>query len=350
MKKYLILLILIISAFCVNAAQTVYLDARNTQSGDGTIENPFSKMSRVDPQSGYTYLFRSDVTITGNWTVRNSIHDVLIASYGGYEKAKIVTSGGELFRFNSSVTNLTIRNIDASGADIICNLRNYTNNLRVVSCNFHHCTYALRVRWLTPMSYCDNVSVDSCEMSYAYDDILYLYMIHKVSITNSLFHHANMDWKPPITDDAIASGDGAQLIGCDKITIENNEFDRSANGNKFCVIISSTAGGGGTPLIADNYIRFNNNLFLIPIKTSEGGAGVYVGGLPMSVTIEFTFNTFIGNQTGIVMRDGGNIYSNGNTYNCEPGIGIFPPKIGYSSSSDDFINPNLGITGGKPIN
>ena len=275
--------------------------------------------------------YRIDHEITGMINV-NDISNVEF--YGG----KLI--GG--YSLNGVTHGITFRDQEITGGNIGVQVRSEGSDIRFENMKMGNSTYAV---WARPTSagYLHNVNFDNCVIHNTKDDGIYVYKCHVLTLENSLIHKVNMNWKAPETDQKVAAGDGVQLILCDRITVEGNTIDRRATGNKFCMIFSGTAGSQNTPKVPDNFIRINNNKFFMPIRTGQGGAGLYFYDLPAEFVTEFTFNEVIGDLAGIKYTCLGTFYSNGNTYDGKPGsmpIAIELQKTaakGYSVS-DHFVN------------
>lgn len=355
MKK-LITLFLIISAFAVQSAKPIiYIDPTNIAQGDGTLQNPLRSLPVTNSfESNFEYQFKTGTTYYGTFTMNRPVENLTIKWYGNGNRPRIVgTKGSEIFRFNQTATNLTIYGLQVTGGHIAIRLRAKSTNVDILSCDLSNCTYSFYAYSLqaAPNDYCTDVYLYGNRFSYSQNDLMYLYKVHIVKIINNTFDHANQIWVAPLTDEDIASGDGAQLVLCDRVTIDKNTFDRRDTGNKFCLIFSGSAGSNGTPTINNNYIRITNNKFILPIKTTEGGGGVFFGDLPTGLAVDFENNTLTGNgiMTGVNIRTRGILRSRNNSYQCEPGVYMYPNTIQYSSQGDTFKNPALSIVGGTRI-
>lgn len=232
-------------------------------------------------------------------------------------------------------------------------VRSEGTRLGFYGCKLHDADYAV---WLRASSggYNSGVTFDNCQIYNTQDDGVYLYKVHGLTIENSLFHHANLKWKAPETSQKIAPGDGMQLILADRIRIENNTIDRSHTGNKFCLILSGTAGSQGTGRIPGNFIQINNNRFKMPIRTGQGGAGLYFYDLPADMVTEFTFNEVHGDLAAIKYSSLGTFLSNGNEYKGTPGampiaIELQNTAAKGTSISDLFINCTRKVTNNVQI-
>jgi len=356
MKK-LITLFLIISAFAVQSAKPIiYIDPTNIAQGDGTLQNPLRSLPVTNSfESNFEYQFKAGTTYYGTFTMNRPVENLTIKWYGNGNRPIINgygSSGSEGFRFNQSANSITIYGIAVTSCDIPVHFRAKSDNVSILSCDFSNCTFAFRARSLqaAPNDYCSNFYFYGNRFSYSKDDLMYLYKVHKVSIINNTFDHANQNWKPPFTDQKIAAGDLSQLVLCDQISFDRNKMWRDDTGNKFCIIISGSAGSNGTPTVVNNYIKITRNNFKMPIKTSQGGSGLYFGDLPAGLAVDFENNTVEGDMTGVNIRTRGIFRSRNNSYQCEPGVYMYPATIQYSSQGDTFKNPALSIVGGKPIN
>jgi len=272
-------------------------------------------------------IYQIENEITGTINVAN-VHDVT------FEGGKLI-GGYNLTGVNNGIT---WHGQEVQATNIGAQIRSEGSDIRFIGCHLHGGNYAT---WIRPSSggYIDELLFDDCTIHHTNDDSLYIYKAHGLTVQNSLIHHSNMNWKAPETSQKVAAGDGMQLILTDRVLIDNNTIDRSHTGNKFCIIFTGSAGSNGTPKVQDNFINIFNNTFIQPIKTNQGGAGLYFGDLPSDLNTEFVFNEMTGNMAGIKYTCLGTFYSNGNTYRNNA-IGIEVQKlaaIGYSVS-DNFVN------------
>lgn len=272
-------------------------------------------------------IYRIEHEITGTINV-NNVHDVT------FEGGKLI-GGYNLTGLNNGIV---WHQQEIQATNIGAQVRSDSTGLLFQSVHIHGGNYAA---WVRPSSggYVNGLRFDNCVLHHTNDDSVYAYKVHGFTIRETLIHHSNMNWKAPETSQKVAAGDGMQLILCDRIRIEGNTVDRSHTGNKFCIIFSGSAGSNGTPKVTDNFILINNNTFIQPIKTAQGGAGLYFGDLPSDLITEFTFNELTGDMAGIKYTCLGTFYSNGNTYrNNSIGIEVQKLEATGTSVSDNFVN------------
>jgi len=342
MKKFTLYLILVILWVGSTAATPViFIDPDYSGQGKGTIEAPFSKINTV--QSNVIYLFRSGTVYRGSFTI-GSVWGVTFSHYDvGPKPVILVPAGAEGFRFNSFASDILIQGLDITGennaAGPLIHFRGYGTGNTIKGCDIHGGTYCIRAMSLLspPNDYNSGLTLVNNIIYNSKDDAVYLYKIHGLNLYSNVIYNVNMYWKPHTTSQKTAAGDGCQLNLCDRIRVEGNIIDRSATGNKFCIIFTGTAGSNGTPPVQDNYIVINNNKFVLPLRTSEGGAGLYFGDLPAQTVVEFTFNEVRGEMCGIKYTTLGTFYSNGNTfYNLSFGIELQRTQAKGVSTSDAF--------------
>ena len=272
-------------------------------------------------------IYRIEHEITGTINVAN-VRDVT------FEGGTLI-GGYNLTGVNNGIT-WADQEIQATNIGV--QIRSDGSKIEFYNCDLHGGNYGT---WIRPASggYIDGLLFDDCTIHNTNDDSLYIYKAHRLTVQNSLIHHSNLNWKAPETSQKTAAGDSMQLILCDRVSIDNNTIDRSHTGNKFCIIFSGSAGSNNTPKVPDNFIQITNNKFMQPIKTNQGGAGLYFGDLPSDLNTEFVFNEMTGDMAGIKYTCLGSFYSNGNTY-LNNSIGIEVQKLeatGYSIS-DYFVN------------
>lgn len=312
MKK-LLTLILIISAFAVQAA---------------TFQITQSNIKTVKIVSGSTYILAEH--LTGSLSIAG-VHDVNIQAATGQSHLY----GG--IGLTGLCYNILIQNIDISGSNICIQVRSGGTNLKIDGCTLHDATYGIWLRSNQTTDFNNGVVVDRCRIYNCQNDGYYGYKMHRPVLTNSVIYRCNMLWKAPETDQKIASGDGVQWIIVDNPLIEGNIFDRSVTGNKFCFIIS------GTTDVQPNVFVINNNTFRLPIKTGQGGAGLYIYDLKSNTNVEFAFNQVIGDMAGVKFNSLGTFYSNGNKYTGSPGAMPIAIELQRATAkgisiSDNFVN------------
>ncbi|MBK9357617.1 MAG: hypothetical protein IPN08_09575 [Bacteroidales bacterium] len=272
-------------------------------------------------------IYRIEHEITGTINVAN-VHDVT------FEGGTLI-GGYNLTGVNNGIT-WADQEIQATNIGV--QIRSDGSKIEFYNCDLHGGNYGT---WIRPASggYVSGLLFDGCQVHSTRDDSVYVYKAHRFTFKNGLIHHSNLNWKAPETSQKVAAGDGMQLILCDRVSIEGNTIDRSHTGNKFCIIFSGSAGSNNTPKVPDNFIQINNNTFIQPIKTNQGGAGLYFGDLPSDLITEFTFNELTGDMAGIKYTCLGTFYSNGNTYrNNSIGIEVQKTEAKGKSVSDNFVN------------
>lgn len=281
-------------------------------------------ISGFQVQSNNTY-FVEDCTGSINL---NNVSDVTLCSPIG----KSVLKGA--IELTGHCNNINIINLEIHGGNICIQVRSYGDNINVINCTLHDAQYAIWLRANNGDGFNSNFTVTGCEIYNTLDDGIYGYKIHRPVIRHNHIHHVNMNWKPPSTSQKIAAGDGIQLIFIDNPVIEFNRIDRSATGNKFCLIIS------GTNDVHPNQWQISNNEFLLPIATSEGGAGIYIYDLKPSTVVEFAFNQVAGSMCAIKFNSYGTFYSTGNDYYTTFGIELQRSSAKGQSIDDFFAMPD----------
>lgn len=277
-------------------------------------------------KSNTVYIIPDGVTLTGIINLTN-VENVTIKADN---QAYII--GG--INFNGHVSGCTLQNLDISGGNICIYVRSYGADNTIIRCTLHDCTYGI---WLRSNNdtydYNSGFTVKYCRIYNTQNDGYYGYKMHSPKLLYSIIYRNNMLWKAPETDQKIASGDGVQWILVDNPVIDGNIFDRSATGNKFCLIIS------GTNDVRPNTWQISNNTFILPIKTGQGGAGIYIYDLKASTVVKFDFNTVTGAMAGIKFNSLGTFKSSGNEYKgLTIGIELQKKDAKGYSVSDSFVN------------
>jgi hypothetical protein len=355
MKKLLTILMLLISFTAFAQRGQIYIDSTNPLPGDGSRDNPFQRVLAILPNTDY--LQKCGTVFEGSYTIGN-ISNVTFSSYGAGARP-IIRCGTniEAMRFNSTVSNVTIKgleitSVNSTGASLI-HFRQACHNVVLEDNEIHGGSYCVRVYPLDAQrTYSTNFKLLNNIIYDSKDDAVYLYKVHILDIRNNIVTRANQNWYPG-ANQTVAAGDCFQLTLPDMLTFTGNFVSRDDTGNKFCMIITGSAGSNGTPAIQGNFILISDNTFVLPIKTTYGGSGIYLGDLPSGLAVDLTFNTFLSSAkefSGVTVRARGIINSNGNIYMCSPGIGMSPSTITYTSTDDFFKDKNLTISGGTRIN
>ena len=298
---------------------------------NGSKLHPF----RAIPQllSNNEYVIKAGTGLPGTFGV-NNISGILISRYGEGDNPILTGS----VRCDNKVSGLRVEGLEIQYSPIPINIRSYGGNIKISDCVLHDCDYSVRVRSLNAANQIvSNVLVANNHCYNSKDDMMYLYKVSDLKISGNKIHHANQNWQPPSTDQKAAPGDGMQLILTNKVHITDNDIDRSDSGNKFCIIMS------GTIPIEGNYILIDNNTMRLPLKTNQGGAGVYIYDMPNDLALEFVFNELHGNMAGVKFNSNGTFYSNGNKYwglsESEPmpiGIELQRPNSSFGHSVSDW--------------
>lgn len=283
-------------------------------------------------KSNTVYTIPDGTTLTGILNIANVENVTIKADNQAYLIGGINCTG--------SVSGLIIENLDISGYNLAIQIRSYGENNTVEGCTLHDCTYGIWLRSMnTTYTFNTNFTVERCRIFNTQNDGYYGYMMHSPKLISTVIYNNNLLWKAPETDQKIASGDGVQWALVDNPLIQFCTIDRSATGNKFCFIVA------GTNDVQPNVWQISNNTFVLPLKTNEGGAGLYFGDLKANTIVEFDFNTVTGIMAGIKYTCLGTFKSTGNEFNgCIIAIEVQRKEAKGTSDQDSFTGCTHKVT------
>lgn len=354
MKKTLTILMLIISAFCLQA-KVIHVDPNSSTSDpDGSISRPYKTWPLAFSKaiSGDEITFsKGTTTVAGNFVFNRQLSNITISSYGFGNNPVLLSNSTnnatKVFDIGARVTNLTI-----SGVDITSQTGNVTtliylcrgsDGFTVQDSKLYNSQWGIRLysTEAAPYDGIKNVMIRNVDIFNTKDDGLYFYKTFKYSLINVFIYDVNQNWHPGAPQEQ-AAGDCAQIVWGNQATFENCRFYRNTTANKFCLIISYT-----TPC-PNNYISITGCTFLSPQTSQWGGAAVYFS-TNINCNIEFHFNNVIGDRmTGVEGLTGvhyqastGTLNSSGNVYmNCNRAISHLSTTNTKLRTTDDYFIHN----------
>lgn len=291
------IIILFIFISLISLSQTnVYIDPTTDPTGDGSIGNPYDSWTDVSPlQSNTNYYIKAGTTSAPrNVSIRN-VSNVLVSTYGGTEKARLIVPYGVatafsiLARDNASLDEVTIENFYIEGNNTGSSLAGigieaYNNgtigDVYVRNCVIQYGYTGIRSWVWEPIGISPSkiyrIHLD-CDTIYnqTNDNILFSggYQINfqKIVIDSCYMYNANLEWFHS-QNQADSDGDNIQIVNYDSVIISDGYYHRALTSNKFCIILSygGINGVGG-------YAEFRNNTFYPPKDTTNptgnGSAG-----------------------------------------------------------------------------
>lgn len=272
--KRLPLLFIVIWLCCtgtLKSQDTLYFNPLNSSDAnrDGTKEHPYISFEEVSFSDNMVYLVSRGTTMeTGNISFRNA-DNVTVGAYGE----------GTIPRINSgSVTingcnGFTIENMEiySEGAYCLRFHHEYTNeNIVVRNCILHSGNWEPNEYQYGLTGRMTGMLVENTEIYNIYRDGVYLDNCHDITFKGCYIHNVNQVYFDNIDG---SDGDAIQVLGTTELTVQNCLLDRSATGKKFGLILTEDSDGA---IIEDN-------IFIGPMKTEEGGANLFLTGLNHTV-------------------------------------------------------------------
>jgi len=340
----------------------VYIDTMYTGSQYlGTINAPYNDWSQIKRTKNTTYLFKRGTTInvpTGLGKFLNLIN-VSFGAYGTGDRPKIIatsttaTTGFYLLDvgfYNNPIEQQT-SSTRISGLDISAVMSSMSNgvrgssNLLIDNCYIHNTIWAWRST-SAPQgdpSRISNIKMVDSVIESTQDDGVFIQNADIVTIDNVLAIKTNQNYHTVGHLQTQAAGDGFQINAATKVSITNCKVDRSDTGCKFCVIV------GGLFDAPDNYLIIDNNEFIAPIATNQGGAALYISDIRTTVPIIFSNNKLKGDKglTGVWYQSRGELKSINNVYDTlSTGLSkVTTTESICTSENDTFINCTVNTRG-----
>ncbi len=341
----------------------VYIDTTYTGTQFlGTIDAPYNSWSQIKRTKNTTYLFKRGTIVNTTQGLGQFLNltNVSVGAYGSGDRPKIIattttaTSGFYLLDIGfwnnpieQQASSTRISGLDMSAAmPSRCNGVRGSSNLLIDNCYIHSTTWAWRSTSTAvgDPSRINNITMRDCVLESTQDDGIFIQNADVVTVDNVLVIKANQNYHTVGTSQSQAAGDGMQFNMTSKLQITNCKVDRSDTGCKFCIIIA------GFIEVADNYLILDNNEFIAPIATSQGGAGLYIRDIRTNMPIIYSNNKLKGDKglTGLWYQSNGELNSINNIYDSlSTGIN----KINTTSDSictsnnDIFINCSVNTRG-----
>lgn len=340
--------------------RAIYIDTTYTGTDcDGTIDRPYNTWEATPKIAHVTYLFKRDTVIItdrglgeflnkenvqfgayGSGTLRPHIKATATSGTAFYILAVRQYNNAELAaRTSTKLVGLQI----SADTPSICNGLRLGSNLQIDSCYIHGATWGWRETGgkVGDPNRIKNISIKNTVIENTLDDGIYLQHVDEINLENIEVLRSNQNWKPGV-DQSIAAGDGIQLNAVTRVRIKNIKIDRSDTGNKFCLIIA-----GFFARTDGNYLIIEDNTFISPKKTDQGGAVIYLRDFQDdNLDVVFNGNKLIGEGpyglTGVWYQAyKGTFKSENNTYDSL-GYGIQNISNSPLCTSKDDIFTNCG--------
>ncbi|MFO7940978.1 MAG: right-handed parallel beta-helix repeat-containing protein [Bacteroidales bacterium] len=326
MKKILLCWIISLSYLTFLQGQdTLYLNPQNSSdpARNGSKEHPYISLEEITLQNNTVYLFKRGTTMGIGNLIFQSINGI---TFGAYEQ-------GTLPRINSSSIQIrgcnefTIEDIEiySEGSNCLRFHHEYTNeNIVVRNCIFHGGNWELNGDQVALTGRMTHMYVENTEIYNIYRDGIYLVDSHDITFNGCYIHNVNKIYNDNVDD---ANGDAIQVLGTTQLTIQNCFLDRSDSGKKFGLILNENS---------DDAI-IEDNVFIGPKKTVNGGANLYLTGsghtvrrnvfrdAPNGIYSHATdplihHNQFIAHNQGIYIASNSGLLYNNTFYNNDIGI------------------------------
>lgn len=241
----------------------VYIDPTAEINGDGTSEA--TPLNNWPPylQANTAYLQKRGTVYTGSTLQETQTADnYLIGAYGEGGRPDIAS-----YRLIFDGDNVTVRDVKL----YTCRLGNYPGTVAD-----NHWLFNCELMIVGVWGSLNQCHIVGCEIHDSETELIWVQgavdqagIGNNITIAYNWLYNANMKWYEGATS-AYADGDAIQVLAANgTIHIHNNFIDRSATGNKFCVILGEPTSPVFSAIIEDN-------LFYPPKYTPEGGACVYI--------------------------------------------------------------------------
>ncbi|MCB9014412.1 MAG: cadherin domain-containing protein [Lentimicrobiaceae bacterium] len=304
-----IAILILVVQLTVVSQTTFYIDPSFSGSPqNGTVSNPYSSWSQVSFANGNTYLQKRGTTfVTSGKLFLYQKSNITIGAYGEGARPLFYSTGGSGnkvvdlgFTQNCTVRDMEIASSgDATTCVYFAGSTSYNNTID--NCILRNSQWGFRAT-----AGFDKLSLLNTEIHTTADDGVFIQDVTNVEISNCNIHDVNMNWYYVGQSQSQAAGDGIQLLGnCNNFIIHNNTIDRSNSGNKFAIIVNSTAPNTATG-------RITHNTITTPLLAPDGGAGIYIG---TGDNILVEHNTVQGELDGLYnhstnLRVLGNVFKN----------------------------------------
>lgn len=340
----------------------VYIDTTYTGTQTlGTIDNPYNNWGQIRRTKNTTYLFKRGTTInvpTGLGKFLNLIN-ISFGAYGTGDRPKIIATSTtattsfyllDVGFYNNPIeqqaSSTRISGLDMSAVTpSLSNGVRGSSNLLIDNCYIHSTIWAWRST-SAPQgdpSRISNIKMIDCVIESTQDDGIYIQHADNIDIDNVLLIKTNQNYHTVGHLQTQAAGDGIQINAATKVSITNCKIDRSDTGCKFCLIVA------GLFDVPDNYLIIDNNEFIAPIATNQGGAGLYISDIRTTVPIIYSNNKLKGDKglTGVWYQSRGELRSINNVYDTLS-TGLSKVTVDGSvctSENDTFINCSTNTRG-----
>lgn len=255
----------------LKSQDTLYINPQNSSDAnrDGSKEHPFINFAEISIANNTTYLIKRGTTMEeGNISFR-SVANVKIGAYGE-GNIPLINSGSVII---NGCNGFTIEDIEIYSEGSYC-LRfhqDYTNeNIVVRNCILHSGNWDPNDYQFGLTGRMTGMLVENTEIYNIYRDGVYLDDCDDITFRGCYIHDVNQIYFDNIDG---SDGDAIQVLGTTGLTVQNCLIDRSTTGKKFGLILTENSDGA---IIEDN-------IFIGPMKTDEGGANLFLTGVNQTV-------------------------------------------------------------------
>ncbi len=343
--RTLLLLVLIVSGITnLNAQKEKYIDPENTASNrNGSISNPWANFDEVYWEENTTYYLKRDTRLNIDKRIAPQAANVTLDAYGDGKKP-VIHATAKFKMIESIKGNLTVKNLEMKSDDrtAICAISHwYNGSLKVDNCEFHGMEWGIRIFNTDTRNYITNTTIYN-----TWDDGIYTENTNGITVEGCHIYESNMGYfEGPET---VAGGDNIQISNDQGYSIiRNNILDRSASGNKFCLIIGEgiTKEGGGNrqdSALVENNTFIGSNFDLYPDYNAT--SGIYVKSSMRSLIVRG--NTFRGFVSGysVITYAGFPVYFQNNVFETEATAIVLPSDATAYIANNVFSNGSTDPT------
>jgi hypothetical protein len=215
----------------------IHIDPANgaDSEADGSIEHPFSSISKIVWKDGIVIAFKRGASFDIQ-SIVIQYNNIILASYGNGERPVINSTTKEhviTTDWQGGQTDIIVRDIEINAPNAVSCIifRDNNSRVKILNCKLHGSIWGIRA-----LNYVKYLYVYNTEVYNIFDDGMFIKNSENIEIANCYVHHVNQYWKPPSTPESIAGGDGIQFENCNHWRVHHNKIDRSDTGNKFCFI------------------------------------------------------------------------------------------------------------------
>jgi len=290
--------------------KTIYIDPDYKGTfHNGTKNQPFNTFDQLKFSSNSCYLLKAGSEIEVNASIFISgLKNCTISSYGEGKKPliKYFGNGRLLDIYRSKNFKISLISFDCK-EEAVCAIKygDYCDDVSIDSCDIRGGTWGIRIVANFPDRAVRNVRIRNSKIHDIADDGIYVMRAKDVVISNCTIYKVNQNFFKVGKSEDEASGDGIQFYEVDTFQIIKNKIDRSDTGNKFSLILQNARAGrvSGNYFIGPSnntviYISYHSSNILIDMNRLQGGkTAVYCHGqniyLIKNIINEMDFRAFV---------------------------------------------------------